>query len=60
VPADHWQGIIAGMREDFRAGRFEPGLLRAVEAVEAVLIQHHAAVEGRTNPDELPNRPLTL
>jgi uncharacterized membrane protein len=60
VAADHWQKIVGAMREDFRAGRFEEGLMRAVEAVEAVLLQHHALVEGRGNADELPNRPLIL
>lgn len=60
VPQDHWAGIVEGMREEFRAGRFEAGVLRAVDAVEAVLVQHHGAVGDRRNPNELPDRPATL
>jgi uncharacterized membrane protein len=57
VPQSHWDGIVGGMREDFRAGRFEPGLLRAVEAVEALLRQHFPAEAGSPNPNELSDRP---
>mgnify|MGYP001009336688 CR=1 FL=1 len=60
VPKDHWQAIVQDMRDDFRAGRFEQGLLRAIEAVEAVLLQHHRSVGGGPNPDELPDRPVML
>jgi uncharacterized membrane protein len=60
VPPDHWRKIVDGMRADFRGQRFEDGLMRAVEAVEAVLLQHHALIEGRGNPDELPDRPVIL
>jgi uncharacterized membrane protein len=60
VTPAQWQQIVDGMREDFRAGRYEPGLLRAVEAVEAVLLQQHDASRGGANPDELPNRPVVL
>jgi uncharacterized membrane protein len=45
------------MRSEFRAGRFEAGLLQAIEAVEALMLQHFPQAEGQANPDELPNRP---
>jgi len=57
VPADHWSFIVEGMRQEFRAGRFEPGLLQAIAAVEALMLQHFPQVEGQHNPDELPDRP---
>lgn len=57
VPEGHWHHIVAGMRSEFRAGRFEPGLLQAIEAVEALMLQHFPAVEGAANPNELPDRP---
>jgi len=57
VPADHWASIVEGMRQEFRAGRFEPGLLQAIAAVEALMLQHFPQVEGQHNPDELPDRP---
>lgn len=57
MPQGHWEGIVASMREDFRAGQFEAGLMRAIEAVEVLLVQHFAAADGKANPDELTNRP---
>jgi len=57
VPQGHWDSIVAGMREDFRAGRFEPGLMRAIDAVEALLLKHFAQDAGALNPNELPNKP---
>ena len=58
VSREQWQAIVDGMRDAFRAGRFEEGLNAAVDAVDALLVQHFAAREGDVNPDELPNRPF--
>jgi uncharacterized membrane protein len=52
-----WAAIVDAMREDFRAGRFEPGLMRAIEAVEALLVRHYPLAPGQANPNELPDRP---
>ena len=57
APSGHWESIVNGMRQEFRAGRFEPGLLQAIGAVEVLMLQHFAQVEGQHNPDELPNQP---
>ena len=57
APPGHWQAIVAGMRSEFRAGRFEAGLVRAVEAVEALLVRHFPLAPGQANPNELPDRP---
>jgi uncharacterized membrane protein len=57
VPPSHWEEVVAGMREAFRQGRFEPGLMQAVEVVEAMLIAHFPLAEGATNPNELPDAP---
>ena len=57
VPADHWQTIVAGMREDFRSGRFEAGLNSAIDAVDAMLLRHFPLAAGAANPNELPNAP---
>jgi uncharacterized membrane protein len=56
VPQAQWDTLVAGMREAFRAGRFEEGLAQAVDAVDALLKQHFPLAEGQANPDELPNR----
>jgi uncharacterized membrane protein len=58
VPSGHWHTIVAGMRSEFRAGRFEPGLLQAIEAVEALMLQHCPPAEGQANPNELPDQPF--
>ncbi len=60
VPPEHWQGLVGAMREDFRAGRFEAGLMRAIDAVEAMLVEHFPAVDGAANANELPDRPYVL
>ncbi len=56
VPPAHWAALVAGMREAFRAGRFEPGLNEAVDAVDALLRQHFPLAPGQANPNELPDR----
>ena len=58
VPPGHWQAIVAGMRSEFRAGRFEPGLLHAIDAVEALMLQHCPPAAGQANPNELPDKPF--
>jgi len=60
VSREQWQAIVDGMREAFRAGRFEEGLNAAVDAVDALLAQHFPAGAGETNPDELPNAPFLI
>ena len=49
---------FAPMRESFRQGQFEAGLLAAVTAIDGQLRQHFAVTGGQANPDELPNRPV--
>ena len=57
VPQAHWDDLLAGMREAFRAGRFEQGLQAAVQAVDAMLAAHFPLAEGQPNPNELPDAP---
>jgi uncharacterized membrane protein len=56
VPAETWPHLVAGMRDAFRAGRFEVGLTQAVDAVDALLGKHFPLAEGQRNPNELPDR----
>ena len=58
VSADEWQRIMDTMRAEFQAGRFEDGLNRAIDAVDALMLKHLAAAAGSANPNELPNRPV--
>jgi uncharacterized membrane protein len=56
VPPGHWQAVLDHMRDAFREGRFEAGLMQAVDEVEALLVQHFPLAEGETNPNELSDR----
>lgn len=56
VPQAHWDALVGGMRDDFRAGRFEDGLARAVDAVDEMLVRHFPLGAGQPNPNELPDR----
>jgi uncharacterized membrane protein len=53
-----WHAIVGSMREAFSAGRFEDGLNAAIDAVDALLVQHFALRPGQVNPNELPDAPL--
>jgi uncharacterized membrane protein YgcG len=57
VPPEQWQSIVGGMREAFRAARYEEGLNAAIEAVDRLLQERFALAEGESNPNELPNAP---
>jgi uncharacterized membrane protein len=56
VPAATWPQLVAGMRDAFRAGRFEEGLAQAVDAVDGLLGAHFPLAAGQRNPNELPDR----
>lgn len=53
-----WQTMAADMREAFRRGDFEAGLVQAVDAVGALLLAHFPAEPGARNVNELPDTPV--
>ena len=55
-PQARWDALVGGMREAFRAGRFEEGLMQAVDAVDAMLAARYPLSDGQHNPNELPDR----
>ena len=57
VSAAEWAEIAASMQSAFQAGEFETGLLRAVDAVDALLVRHFAARPGDADVNELPDPP---
>ena len=57
VPQAQWETLVAGMREAFRAGRFEEGLAQAIDTVNGLLLQHYPLAPGQSNPNELPDAP---
>jgi uncharacterized membrane protein len=53
--AELWREVAAAMEQDFRAGRFGEGVVRAVERAGDVLAEHFPRPEGVADKDELPN-----
>jgi uncharacterized membrane protein len=58
VSPQQWQALTQGMSAAFQAGRFEEGLVSAIEAVDVLLNRHFPVASGAANPNELPDRPL--
>lgn len=58
VTQAQWEDICHGIEAHFRAGRFEQGMLEAVQAVADLLALHFPAAVG--NPNELSDRPILL
>lgn len=58
VTQAQWGDICHGIEAHFRAGRFEQGMLEAVQAVADLLALHFPAAAG--NPNELSDRPILL
>jgi hypothetical protein len=53
-----WEEICRSMEADFRHGRYEPGVIRGVEQVTALLAAHFPARAGRN--DELSGKTALL
>ncbi|PUE07243.1 hypothetical protein B9Z51_12810 [Limnohabitans sp. T6-5] len=70
VSAAHWQAVVQPMQAAFAQGQFESGLLQAVDAVTALLVQHCPRPEtvssqrperpGHGPANELPDAPAML
>lgn len=60
VERAQWEAVCQRMREHFRKGAFESGVVAAVQEVGALLAQHFPLAEGETNPNELSNKPVIL
>jgi uncharacterized membrane protein len=58
VGAAGWQKICAGMETDFRAGKFEAGVIKGIEAVSRQLAAHFPPHRGDRN--ELPDAPVVM
>ena len=53
-----WEKICLGMESDFRAGEFERGVIKGVEAVSRELAKHFP--RGSGGPNELPDAPVVI
>ena len=58
VPAAEWAQIAESMKSAFRERDYEGGLLRAVDAVDALLVRHFALPPGGSDVNELPDAPI--
>jgi uncharacterized membrane protein len=58
VGAAGWEKICRDMEGDFKAGKFESGVIRGIEAVSRQLAQHFPA-HGQ-GPNELPDAPVVI
>ena len=58
VPQTVFAEMATAMGEAFRRGDFEAGLIRAVDGVGRLLVEHFAVQAGRANPNELPDAPV--
>src|SRR5882672_7318683 len=59
VGAAGWEKICAEMESDFRAGDFERGVIKGIEAVSRLMAQHFPAQPGGGR-NELPDAPVVI
>jgi uncharacterized membrane protein len=53
-----WERICRAMEAEFRAGRFEHGVVSGIEAVSRELAKHYPP--SGPHPNELPDRPVVM
>jgi uncharacterized membrane protein len=58
VGAAGWEKICRDMEADFRAGRFEHGVIKGIETVSRELARHFPP--RGPHPNELPDEPVVL
>lgn len=58
VGAACWERICKEMETDFRAGDFERGVIKGIEAVSREMAKHFPRTTG--GPNELPDAPVVL
>jgi uncharacterized membrane protein len=58
VPAAEWAQIAETMKSAFQGGDHEGGVLRAIDAVDALLVRHFARQSGERDVNELPDAPV--
>ena len=58
VGAAGWEKICTEMEKEFKAGNFERGVIRGIEAVSRELAKHFPPYAGE--PNELPDAPVVI
>jgi len=57
VAPEDWHAMVARLGEALRDGRFEDGLMAAIEEVSTVLEAHFPLGPNQVRPNELPDQP---
>ena len=57
VSASDWQAMLGRMAAAFATGRFEDGLMHALDEVTAPMVQHFPLLSGSQDRNELPDAP---
>ena len=57
VAPEQWRAICAGLEQACREDDHAEGTMKAIASIHGLLAEHFPA-SGRSNPDELPNRPI--
>lgn len=60
VSAEQWRGVCQLIEERLRAGEPEAAVLRGVEALTDLLVEHFPRGAGYVDTDELPDQPQVL
>ena len=58
VSAAQWRALTDKLGTALHEGRFEDGLIQALEALSAVLVAHFPLRTGSANANELPDHPV--
>ncbi|WP_426688973.1 TPM domain-containing protein [Rhodanobacter ginsengiterrae] len=59
VAPREWEAVCARMHESYARGEWRAGSLAGIIAASDLLTRHFPG-EGKSNPDELPDRPVLL
>ena len=58
IEQHEWDAICRRMEKAFTEARYDDGVIAGIAVVSERLARHFPA--GTINPDELPNKPVTL
>ena len=59
VAPEQWRAICSALEQACRDDKHAEGTMAAIASIHALLTEHFPA-SGRSNPDELPNRPVII
>ena len=59
VTEDEWRQVCTLMQASFAKGDYQAGAIAGVDAITTILVRHFPS-DGKSNRDELPDRPVLL